>query len=254
MMNWKKTCQTAPNRERKIHIDHEANLQLQDKRLISTPIQQSQNLPQVQRTRVNYKPYHPHHPRKPTTNYQVYQLIKPYLNNEPYHSPPPMKPSDELSGVSTEQILPDLVLEQGGTSYQEVPPCADTTGTEEDLDTAATLLSLGTIQDDTLDKDTENSKLMPIGSQNAPIDAAPELICLDQISVDNAIVGFIRDDEVPNKPDKQKLDSTGVNAENQETKDSKSVTDNSPTVKGALKTKTYALKKKAIIKAEIIQM
>ena len=54
--------------------------------------------------------------------------------------PPPAKPNDELSGVSTEQILPDLLLEQGGTSYQEAPPGADTTGTEEDLDTAATLL------------------------------------------------------------------------------------------------------------------
>ena len=59
--------------------------------------------------------------------------------------PPPAKPNDELSGISTEQILPDLVLEQGGTSYQEASPGTDTTGTEEDLDAAATLLSLGTI-------------------------------------------------------------------------------------------------------------
>ena len=157
--------------------------------------------------------------------------------------PPPMKPNDELSGVSTEQTLPDLVLEQGGTSYQEAPTGANTTGTEEDLDAAATLLSLGTIRDDTLDEDTENSELMPIGGQNAPIDAAPEPIRLDQISVDNAIAGLLQDEEVPNKPDKQKSDSTTVDAENQVTKDSKSATDNSPTVKGALKTKTYALKK-----------
>ena len=86
---------------------------------------------------------------------------------------------------------------------------------------------------------------MLIGGQNAPIDAAPEPIRLDQISVDKAIAGFIQDEEVPNKPDRQKSDSTEVDAENQETKDHKSVTDNSPTVKGALKTKTYALKKKA---------
>ena len=140
------------------------------------------------------------------------------------------------------------MLEQGGTSYQEVPPGTDTTGTEEELDAAATLLSLAIIQDDTQDEDTENSELMPIGSQNAPIDAVPKPIHLDQISVDNAIAGFIQDEEVPNKPDKQKPDSTGVDAENQETKDSKSATDNSPMVKGALKTKTYALKKKAINK------
>ena len=159
--------------------------------------------------------------------------------------PPPKKTNDELPGIPTEQTLPDLVLEQWGTSYQEVPPGADTTGTEEELDAAATLLSLGTIRDDTLDEDTENSKLMLIGGQNAPIDAVPEPICLDQISVDNAIAGFIQDEEVPNKPDKQKPDSTGVDAENQETKDSKSATDNSPMVKGALKMKMYALKKKA---------
>ena len=89
---------------------------------------------------------------------------------------------------------------------------------------------------------------MPIGGQNAPIDAVPKPIRLDQISVDNAIAGIIQDEEVPNKPDKQKSDSTGVDAENQVTKDSKSATDNSPTVKGALKMKTYALKKKAINK------
>ena len=86
---------------------------------------------------------------------------------------------------------------------------------------------------------------MPIGGQNAPIDTAPKPIRLDQISVDNAIVGLIQDEEVPNKPDKQKSDSTRVDAENQVTKDSKSATDNSPTVKGALKMKMYALKKKA---------
>ena len=137
------------------------------------------------------------------------------------------------------------MLEQGGTSYQEAPPGTDTTGTEEELDTAATLLSLGTIRDDTLDKDTENSKLMPIGGQNAPIDAVPEPIRLDQISVDNAIAGFIQDEEVPNKPDKQKPDSTGVDAENQETKDNKSATDNSPMVKKALKTKKATNKRRS---------
>ena len=55
----------------------------------------------------------------------------------------------------------------------------------------ATVLSLGTIDHDTLDDDTENAELMLIGGQNAPIDVAPEPICLDQISVDNAIAGII---------------------------------------------------------------
>ena len=56
--------------------------------------------------------------------------------------PPPKKTNDEPPGVSMEQTLPDLVLKQGETSYQEGPPGTDTTGTEEELDAATTLLSL----------------------------------------------------------------------------------------------------------------
>ena len=59
--------------------------------------------------------------------------------------PPPKITNDELPGIPTDQTLPDLVLERGGTNYQEVALGGDTTGTEEELDTAATLLSLGTI-------------------------------------------------------------------------------------------------------------
>ena len=138
-----------------------------------------------------------------------------------------------------------MVLEQGETTYPEATHGAATTDTEEELDTAATLLSLGTIRDDTLDEDTENAELMPIGGQNAPVDAAPEPIRLDQVSMDNTIAGLIQEDEVL---DKQKLDSTGHNAENHEENVTKATTENSTTVKGALKMKTYALKKKAINK------
>ena len=55
--------------------------------------------------------------------------------------------------------------------------------------------SVGTIHDDTLDHDTENAELMLIGGQNAPIDAAPEPLCLDQISVD--VLMFGRDPITP---------------------------------------------------------
>ena len=82
----------SPKCRKKIHMGHEANHQPQDERLISTPIQQSQNLPLVQRTPPNYKPYHPHHSRKPTTNYQAYQLIKLSPNYKPYHPHHPRKP------------------------------------------------------------------------------------------------------------------------------------------------------------------
>ena len=127
-------------------------------------------------------------------------------------------------------------------TYPEATHGADTTSTEEELDAAATLLSLGTIRDDTLEEDTENAELMPIGGQNAPVDAAPEPLRLDQVSVDKAITGLIQDEEVLNK---QKSDSTGHDAENHETNETKAATENSPTVKGALKMKTYTLKKKA---------
>ena len=76
---------------------------------------------------------------------------------------------------------------------------------------------------------------MPIGGQNAPIDAAPEPIRLDQVSVDKAIAGFIQEDEV--------LDDQKSEPKNPETNKTTAATGNTPTVKGALKTKTYALKK-----------
>ena len=134
------------------------------------------------------------------------------------------------------------MLEQGETTHPEITQGADTTGTEEELDAAATFLSLGTIRDDTLDDDTENAELMLIGSQNAPIDAAPEPICLDQIRVDNAIAGLIQEEEVTNE---QKSEPKGPSVENTEMTKTTPTAENTPIVKGDLKTKTYALKKKA---------
>ena len=103
------------------------------------------------------------------------------------------------------------MLEQGETTQPEITQGADTTGTEEELDAATTLLSLGTIRDDTLDDDTENAELMLIGGQNAPIDAALEPIRLDQISVDNTITGLIQEEEVTNE---QKSEPKGPSIEN----------------------------------------
>ena len=62
------------------------------------------------------------------------------------------------------------------------------------MDAAAALLSLGEIRDDTLEDD-DNAELMPIGGQNVAVDAAPEPICLDQVSVDQAIAGLIQDNQ-----------------------------------------------------------
>ena len=90
--------------------------------------------------------------------------------------PPPASkptPSDELTGVpnkTDDHILPDLVLEQGD------PDTTQAVSTEEEMDAAAVLLSLGEIRDDTLDDNNENAELMPIGGPNVPLDIAPQPI------------------------------------------------------------------------------
>ena len=92
--------------------------------------------------------------------------------------------------------------------------------------------------------DTENADLMPIGGQNAPIDAAPQPIRLDQISVDNAIAGLIQEEE---ETKEQESEPKGPSTENTKKEIDAKMTptaEKTPTVKGALKTKTYALKKK----------
>ena len=90
--------------------------------------------------------------------------------------PPPASkptPSDELTGIpnkTDDHILPDLVLEQ------EDPNTTQAVSTEEEMDAAAVLLSLGEIRDNTLDDNNENAELMPIGGPNVPLDIAPQPI------------------------------------------------------------------------------
>ena len=157
--------------------------------------------------------------------------------------PSPKKTNDRLSSVPNEQTLPDLVLKEKEKemTHPETAQGANTTDTEEELDATATLLSLGTIRDDTLDDDTENAELMPISGQSVPIDVAPEPIRLDQVSVDKAIAGLIQDEEVTNE---QKTDSKGPDTKSLEMVEPTPVAEDTPTIKGALKMKTYALKKK----------
>ena len=100
-------------------------------------------------------------------------------------------PSDKLTGVpnkTDDHILPDLVLEQ------EDPNTTQAVSTEEEMDAAAALLSLGEIRDDTLDDNNENAELMP-KCPNVPLDIAPQPIRLDQLSVDNAIAEMIQVDD-----------------------------------------------------------
>ena len=93
----------------------------------------------------------------------------------PAVTPPASKstPSDELTGIpdkTDNQILPDLVLEQ------EDPDTTQAVSTEEEMDVAAALLSLGEMRNDTLDDNNENAELMPIRGPNVPLDIAPQPI------------------------------------------------------------------------------
>ena len=100
-------------------------------------------------------------------------------------------PDHALTGILDEQKLPDLVLEHDDPNTSQAMGAIST---EEEMDAAAALLSLGEIRDDTLEDD-DNAELMPIGGRNVAVDAAPEPIHLDQVSVDKAIAGLIQDDQ-----------------------------------------------------------
>ena len=164
---------------------------------------------------------------------------------------------DDLTGVPGTidyQILPDLVLQQ------DDPDTTQAVSTEEQMDAAMALLSHGDIWDEMLDEDNENAELMPIGGQNVPVDIVPQPIRLDQISVDNAIVGMIQSKEQPtetqtneqadNQPNQTnqtkpvaKLDDVPMPDEGPDT-NTEDTNKTEPAMKGKLKARTYTLKKK----------
>ena len=164
--------------------------------------------------------------------------------------PPASKPvqSDELTGVpnkTDDNILPDLVLKQ------EDPDTTQAVSTEEEMDVAAVLLSLGEIKDDTLDDNNKNAELMPIRGPNVPLDIAPQPIRLDQLSVNNAIAEMIQvDDQSKDTPANTKTEeqvdvqavAVSVDANNDNTIANKNKQELA--TKGTLQTKTYTLKKK----------
>ena len=168
----------------------------------------------------------------------------------PAVQPPASKPTplDKPTGVPSKtdgHILPDLVLEQ------EDPDTTQAVSTEEEMDAAAALLSLGEIRDDTQDDNNENAELMPIGGPNVPVDIAPQPIQLDQLSVDNAIAEMIQlDDQSKDTSANQKTEeqadvqaiAKSDDANKVNTNDNKNKQELS--TKGTLRTKTYTLKKK----------
>ena len=93
---------------------------------------------------------------------------------------------------------------------------------------------------------------MPIGGRNMAVDAAPEPIRLDQVSVDKAIAGLIQDnqdrDTTTGKSKEDKMENQPSPVEPVEPDEARPIREKDdkpePPVKGTLKTKTYALKKK----------
>ena len=165
--------------------------------------------------------------------------------------PPPASKttsSDELTGVpnkTDDHILPDLVLEQ------EDPDTTQAASMEEEMDVAAALLSLGEIRDNILDYNNKNAELMPIRGPNVPVDIAPQAICLDQLSVDNAIAEMIHEndqlkDTPANTKTEEQADVQAVAVSDDTNKDNTIDNKNKPELatKGTLQTKTYTLKKK----------
>ena len=171
-------------------------------------------------------------------------------------------PDTDLTGVPSvtdDQILPDLVPEQEDLDTLQATGAIST---EEEMDAAAALLSLGEVRDDTLDGGDDNAELMPIGGQNVPVDAVPEPICLDQLSVDKAIEGLIqseeqtKDDTTNDQPDDQpeqptpapKPDNVPKSKDSpKKQKPDRGTEDHDkpePAMKGTLEMKTYTLKKK----------
>ena len=160
----------------------------------------------------------------------------------------------DLTGVpSSENRLPDLVTDRETDIAKTVDPIS----TEEELEIADTLLSLGEVRNNTIEDD-DNSQLMPVGAPTNIIDAAPVPVMLDQINVDNAIAGIIEAKEldkdeanitlpVPGEDDEGATKTT-MTDEASTTNTALQNTENRPKsaspTQGSLKIKTHALKKK----------
>ena len=154
-----------------------------------------------------------------------------------------------LTGIpaTTDEQLPDLVLAHDDPNISQATGAVST---EEEIDAAETLLSLGKVRDDTLDIDDENAVLMPIGGPNIAVDIAPELIRLDQVNVDKAIAELIQNDQIDENDQTDQADKNKTptaDADRDDTVDDMPKSagkDSELTTRGRLKTKTYALKKK----------
>ena len=88
----------------------------------------------------------------------------------------PNPSTSTLEGLpNVDEQLPDLVLPPS-RNMPENKLLVNVGNTEEDLEAASTLLSLGDTLDDTLDEGDDNALLMPIGGANVN---APQPLQLD---------------------------------------------------------------------------
>ena len=92
--------------------------------------------------------------------------------------------------------LPDLVVNQEASNLEpDTAKTVDPVSTEEELEAADALLSLGEVHDDTLDED-DKAQLMPVGVPTNIVDMAPVPVRLDQLNVDTAIADTVQTEEL----------------------------------------------------------
>ena len=150
--------------------------------------------------------------------------------------------------------LPDLVTDMADPAQS----------TEEELEAANILLSLGDPRDDTLEGD-ENAQLMPIGGPSNVVDANSVPIKLDQLNVDSVIANIVQDESLAEGNDstvkadvstakaddssKTRVDDEELEEGEGEEKQSQVTRPSSATqTQGSLKIKTHVFKKKASVK------
>ena len=172
-------------------------------------------------------------------------------------------PSVTLPEPTNSEKLPDLVVNHDTDNIEaefgSENASANPASTEEELEAADILLSLGEVRDDMLDDD-ENAQLMPIGLPTNVIDAAPVPLRLDQENVNSAIANIIQADEL-NNSDEGKTDNAPDTVENVDVPDTTSGKGDTTTLdatadraddrpksaspmQGSFKIKTHVLKKK----------
>ena len=202
------------------------------------------------------------HTVSPEANDTDNTYIKPStstLSAVPYTSTTNESAGFDLTGIPTSSNmdnLPDLVINRETSNLEpDTAKTVDPVSTEEELEAADALLSLGEVHDDTLDE-VDNTQLMPVGVPTNIVDAAPIPVRLDQLNVDTAIADIIQTEELEQQdaaditpvPDENNGNKP-AEAKDKNSKNAEGTTEDRPIsaspTQGTLKIKTHSLKKKA---------